>query len=61
MEKLPIPKRQYMFGKPADNYSHKAGVFTVYDYDKANNLLITLKVDKEDSQHPGVRLVWLQP
>ena len=55
-----VPKRGYVFGKPADKYDHKAGVFTVYDYDKANNLLITLKAEKE-GPHPGVKLVWLEP
>jgi hypothetical protein len=55
-----VPKRQYVFGKPTDKYDHKSGVFTVYDYDKANNLLITLKAEKE-GPHPGVKLVWLEP
>lgn len=58
--KMSIPKRQYVFGKPADNKDHKAGVFTVYDFDKANGVLVTLKPETE-GQHPGVKLVWLQP
>ena len=55
-----VPRRQYVFGKPADNDSHKTGVFTVYDYDRANNVLVTLKPEK-DGAHSGVKLVWLQP
>jgi len=58
--KMPIPKRQYIFGKPANNNDHKAAVFTVYDFDKANGVLVTLKPETE-GQHPGVKLVWLQP
>ena len=60
------PKHQYVFGKPVTTATkiglqHKLGLFTVYDYDKMNNIFVVLKQDKEDSQHPGVRLVWLQP
>jgi hypothetical protein len=55
-----VPKRQYVFGKPSGNEDHKPALFTVFDYDKANNIFVTLKVEKEGS-HPGVKLVWLQP
>ena len=58
-----IPGRGYVFGKPvpvSGQVQHKAGLFTVYDYDRANNIFIVLKQDK-DSLHPGVKLVWLQP
>lgn len=58
--KMSIPKRQYVFGKPVDNNDHKTGVFTVYDYDKANAVLVTLKSERA-GEHPGVKLVWLQP
>ena len=57
------PKRQYVFGKPVNAsgaVDHKLGLFTVYDYDKANNIFVVLKQDKEPG-HPGVKLVWLQP
>ncbi len=55
-----IPKRQYMFGRPADKGNHKPAIFPVYDYDEANNLLVVLKTEREGG-HPGVKLVWLQP
>ena len=55
-----VPKRQYVFGKPVTKDFRKTAVFSVYDYDKANNLLVILKTEKEDA-HPGVKLVWLQP
>ena len=54
------PKRRYAFGKPEGKDVHKTAVFTVYDYDKANNVLVVLKTEKEDA-HPGVKLVWVQP
>ncbi|MEP7165084.1 MAG: hypothetical protein ABI741_10325 [Ferruginibacter sp.] len=53
-----VPSGQYVFGKPTGN--HKTGVFSVFDYDRANNVLVTLKTEKEGA-HPGVKLVWLQP
>jgi hypothetical protein len=55
-----VPKRKYVFGKSTDKYEHRSAVFSVYDYDKANNLLVTLKTENE-GPHPGVKLVWLQP
>jgi len=58
-----VPGRGYVFGKPATisgQVQHKAGLFTVYAYDKANNIFIVLKQDK-DPLHPGVKLVWLEP
>ena len=58
-----IPGRGYVFGKPVPvlgQVQHKAGMFTVYDYDMANNIFVVLKQDK-DLLHPGVKLVWLQP
>lgn len=58
-----MPKRQYVFGKPVkvgDEIRHTMGIFTVYDYDRANNVLVVLKQDKE-SNRQGVKLVWLQP
>ncbi len=59
-DKVAVPKRKYVFGKPNDKHEHQSAMFTIYDYFKADNLLITLKTEKE-GPHPGVRLVWLQP
>ncbi len=59
-DKTAVPKRKYVFGKSNDKNEHQSAVFNIYDYFKADNLLITLKVEKE-GPHPGVKLVWLQP
>ena len=58
-DKITVPKRVYVFGKSADKNEHRSAVFNVYDYDKENGLLVTLKAEKE-GPHPGVKLVWLQ-
>ena len=55
-----IPSREFMFGKPAAGTASKLALFSVSDYDKANNLLVLLKQDKEDTR-TGVKVVWLQP
>ena len=58
--KFPALKRKYMFGKPAGMEQHRPAFFGISDYDKANNVLVVLKVEKEGA-HGGVHLVWLQP
>jgi len=55
-----VPARQYIFGQPKAGVEQNRALFTVYDYDMANNLLVLLKQGKE-SGRSGVRLVWLQP
>lgn len=55
-----IPPREFMFGKPAAGSEPKLALFSVSDYDRANNLLVLLKQDKEDNR-TGVKVVWLQP
>ncbi|MEO6489065.1 MAG: hypothetical protein ABIO04_03920 [Ferruginibacter sp.] len=55
-----VPKAGYVFGKPVNKEEHTPGLFSVYDYDRSNNLLITCRVEKLGS-YPGIKLVWLQP
>lgn len=55
-----IPSKEFMFGKPAAGTAPKLALFSVSDYDRANNLLVLLKQDKEDNR-TGVKVVWLQP
>lgn len=52
--------REFVFGKPLAGTEPKLALFSVSDYDRANNLLVLLKQDKEDNRS-GVKLVWLQP
>ncbi|CAN5819510.1 hypothetical protein BH11BAC4_BH11BAC4_12170 [soil metagenome] len=55
--------RKYVFGNPVKSgaeVEHKVGLFTVFDYDKINNVLVVLKQDKEPG-HPGLKLIWFQP
>lgn len=55
-----LPMHKYMFGKPAEGENHHPVIFNVSDYDRANNILVTLFWDKAGT-HPGYKLVWLQP
>ncbi|SFD46136.1 hypothetical protein SAMN05518672_10241 [Chitinophaga sp. CF118] len=55
-----LPERNFIFGKPAkENFSNLA-LFTVSDYDRENNIFITLKVERRGKQR-NARLVWLKP
>ncbi len=54
------PPREFVFGKPLPGTEPKLALFSVSDYDRANNLLVLLKQDKEDNR-AGVKIVWLQP
>lgn len=54
------PELQYVFGKSISDEERKLALFSVSDYDRANNLLVLLKQDKENGRS-GVKLVWLQP
>ncbi len=54
------PARNAIYGKPVEKKDHNQIMFTVSDYDKANNIFVTLKFENEGA-HPGVKLVWLQP
>lgn len=59
LDKAIVPKREFVFGKPSKDV-HNVGLFSVYDYDRANNIFVTLKAERE-GPHPGIKLVWLQP
>lgn len=55
-----LPKRNFVFGKPDSKRDHNLGLFAISDYDKNNNVYVTLKLIKE-GRNKGVCLVWLQP
>jgi hypothetical protein len=55
-----LPQREFVFGKTDDKRDHNLGLFAISDYDKANNVYVTLKLEKE-GRRKGVKLVWLQP
>ncbi len=54
-----MPARDFVFGKPAKR-SHNMALFAISDYDKEQDLYITLKLEKE-GRDKGVRLVWMTP
>lgn len=54
------PSREFIFGKQETGSERKLAYFSVSDYDRANNLLVLLKQDKENNR-TGVKVVWLQP
>jgi len=56
-----FPKREYAFGKPADAKEHNLLMYSISDYDKKNNVYVTLRLDKETRTSKDVKLVWLQP
>jgi hypothetical protein len=53
-----FPKREYTFGVPAAKEHHLV-LYSVSDYDRKNNVFITL--DKNPGSDKEVKLVWLQP
>jgi hypothetical protein len=55
-----VPKRDYVFGNPAGRRDHILGLFSISDYDRKNNIYVTLKLSN-DSGKKGVQIVWLQP
>jgi len=55
-----VPKRDYVFGNPAGKHDHNLGLFSISDYDRKNNVYVTLELSKEDGKK-GVKVVWLQP
>jgi hypothetical protein len=55
-----VPKRNYVFGNPAGKHDHNLGLFSISDYDRKNNVYVTLELSKEDGKK-GVKVVWLQP
>jgi len=55
-----LPERDFVFGKPASKRENNLALFSISDYDKKNNVYVTLKLEKE-GRDKGVKLVWLQP
>ena len=56
-----IPKREYAFAATADSKEHNLALYAISDYDKKNNVYVTLRLDKETRASKQVKLVWLQP
>lgn len=54
-----MPARKYLFSEPAKSV-HNLAAFTISDYDRESNTLVTLKLNM-DEKHKTVNLVWLQP
>jgi len=55
-----LPERKFVFGKPENKHEHDLGLFAISDYDREQNLYVTLKLEKE-GRGKNVQLVWLQP
>lgn len=55
-----ILKRDYVFGNPEKKRDHELGLFAISQYDRQNNIYVTLQLSKESGKK-GVKLVWLQP
>ncbi|MES1216758.1 MAG: hypothetical protein ABUT20_14680 [Bacteroidota bacterium] len=55
-----LPDRDFVFGKPASKRENNLALFSISDYDKKNNVYVTLKLEKE-GRDKGVKIVWLQP
>ncbi|MFN8309356.1 MAG: hypothetical protein U0T73_05285 [Chitinophagales bacterium] len=52
----PLPDRQLVFG---NNGGHSLGFFSTSAYDAANNVLVTLQIDRDKGDKMS-RIVWLQ-
>ncbi|KIC93135.1 hypothetical protein OI18_19140 [Flavihumibacter solisilvae] len=55
-----MPERQFVFGKPESRKEHNLALFTISDYDREKNTLVTLKLEN-DRGDKGVKVVWMQP
>jgi hypothetical protein len=55
-----LPGRNFLFGKPTLDDRNDLALFTVSDYDKTNNLFVTLKVERKGKEK-SARLVWMTP
>jgi hypothetical protein len=56
----PIPERKYLYGKTKDEEPRSPSPFGIAVYDKENDLLITLRLSK-DEKKKSVSVVWLKP
>lgn len=55
-----MPARNFVFGKEERRKDHNMGLFAISDYDRENNVYVTLKLEKE-GRDKGVKLVWMTP
>ena len=55
-----VPEREFVFGKPDGRKQHNLGLFTISEYDREKNMLVTLKLEN-DGGDKLVKVVWLQP
>ncbi len=52
--------REFVFGKPDDKKTHNLALFAISDYDRENDVYVTLKLENERG-NKGVKVVWLKP
>lgn len=55
-----IPDRQYLFGSPNNNKEHNIASFGVSDYDRLNNIYVTLRA-MPSGKEKLAKLVWFKP
>jgi hypothetical protein len=58
--KGPLPERKYLYSKMTDEVSKSPSPFGIAAYDKENDQLITLRLNKEEKKKT-VNVVWLKP
>jgi hypothetical protein len=58
--KEPILTRNYVFGNPEGKKDHNLGLFSISDYDRKNNVYVTLELANQNGKK-NVNVVWLQP
>jgi hypothetical protein len=58
--KDPIPARKYLFGESEDKKERNLAPFGISEYDKANDVFIVMRLNKE-GRNKMVNLVWLKP
>ncbi|MGB4843110.1 MAG: hypothetical protein WBP16_01455 [Ferruginibacter sp.] len=56
-----FPKREYAFENTTGSKNHNLLLYAISDYDRKNNVYVTLRLDKEVRTSKEVKLVWLQP
>lgn len=58
-DKEVMPHRNFVFTPTNAKNDHNLGVFPLSEYDAANNLFVTLKLERQ-GRNKNVKLVWLQ-
>jgi hypothetical protein len=56
----PIPTRKYLFGESDEKKERNLAPFGISTYDKANDIFIALRLNK-DGKDKNVNLLWLKP